>query len=278
MKVDYYAIDFETANNDPTSACSIGIVGVYNRQIVLEDYYLINPDQVFLQNNIDIHHITPFDVRNEPRFFELWDKIYHYFDGTIIVAHNARFDLQVLYSLVKKYNLKTPNIKFMCTYEMSTICWPDEVINHRLNTLAAYIGEQFTHHQALSDAMMCAKLCIRMIQMNNSYSIEEATYRMHIFFGIFNNQKFHFTFKGRQTNYMSSSKYSNKVIAFVDRHPRKKELVQKMLSLGAIIVEKNLKPCDYIIALNNNANKDGLSPWTKIVRVDDILEELDGTL
>ena len=51
-----------------------------------------------------------------------------------------------------------------------------------------------------------------------------------------------------------------------------------MLSLGAIIVEKNLKPCDYIIALNNNANKDGLSPWTKIIRVDDILEDLDGTL
>ena len=69
MKVT--AIDFETANNDPASVCSVGIS-------VLEDgcpeeafYSLIRPEanvSRFLRGNIMIHGIRPQDTADAPDF------------------------------------------------------------------------------------------------------------------------------------------------------------------------------------------------------------------
>ena len=41
---DFIAIDFETANQQPSSVCSIGVVMVRNRQIVDSFYSLIQPE------------------------------------------------------------------------------------------------------------------------------------------------------------------------------------------------------------------------------------------
>ena len=41
---DFTAIDFETANNEKSSVCSIGIVIVRNGEIVEKFYSLIKPE------------------------------------------------------------------------------------------------------------------------------------------------------------------------------------------------------------------------------------------
>lgn len=40
---DFVTIDFETANNNLNSACSLGIVAVKDLEIVEREYYLIKP-------------------------------------------------------------------------------------------------------------------------------------------------------------------------------------------------------------------------------------------
>ena len=40
---DFTAIDFETATNKMSSACSIGLVAVNNLEIVKKEYFLIKP-------------------------------------------------------------------------------------------------------------------------------------------------------------------------------------------------------------------------------------------
>ncbi len=42
---DFAAIDFETANSERSSVCSVGVVIVRNNEIVDSFYSLINPDQ-----------------------------------------------------------------------------------------------------------------------------------------------------------------------------------------------------------------------------------------
>ena len=42
---DFAAIDFETANNQRSSVCSVGIVVVRNDEIVDTFYSLINPER-----------------------------------------------------------------------------------------------------------------------------------------------------------------------------------------------------------------------------------------
>ena len=44
---DFAAIDFETANNQRSSVCSVGIVVVRNDEIVDTIYSLINPEQKY---------------------------------------------------------------------------------------------------------------------------------------------------------------------------------------------------------------------------------------
>lgn len=43
---DFAAIDFETANNERSSVCSVGIVIVRNGEIVDSFYSLISPEDV----------------------------------------------------------------------------------------------------------------------------------------------------------------------------------------------------------------------------------------
>ena len=109
-KVEYVAIDFETANANLTSACSIGIVGAANGETVFEKHFLINPNEDFSSYNVLIHGITEEMVRNEPTFDKLWDEIKELIEGTIVFAHSAPFDLAVLKSLLDQYGLEYPNI------------------------------------------------------------------------------------------------------------------------------------------------------------------------
>ena len=69
MLKDFTAIDFETANHHPTSACSIGIVVVRDGVIADEFSHLIKPEPFyFYRKFIGIHGITPAMVEDAPSF------------------------------------------------------------------------------------------------------------------------------------------------------------------------------------------------------------------
>ena len=46
---DFAAIDFETANEQPSSVCSVGVVIVRDREIVDSFYSLIHPEPEYYQ-------------------------------------------------------------------------------------------------------------------------------------------------------------------------------------------------------------------------------------
>ena len=60
MLRDFTAIDFETANRYPTSACSIGIVVVQDGEITEEFSHLIKPEPYYFNKKfIEIHGLLP---------------------------------------------------------------------------------------------------------------------------------------------------------------------------------------------------------------------------
>ena len=78
----YYAIDFETANDYPNSACSVGVVRFADGIEQDSVYSLIKPAKMYFKPEfIDIHHISYGDVRNEPQFPEVWQTIVEPFVG-----------------------------------------------------------------------------------------------------------------------------------------------------------------------------------------------------
>ncbi|MCH4167318.1 MAG: 3'-5' exonuclease [Megasphaera sp.] len=156
--LDFTAIDFETANKYANSACSLAAVTMNDDICVKEGYTLIHPPfMVFSPDNVRIHGITPEQVANKPRFNTLWPAIRPHIDGRIIVAHYAVFDTRVLRSLLTYYKLDKPEVSYACTVEISRKVWPD-LVNHKLDTVADFLGFRFHHHQALDDARACATI------------------------------------------------------------------------------------------------------------------------
>ncbi|MDS0524540.1 exonuclease domain-containing protein [Clostridium sp. SHJSY1] len=172
--MDFVAIDFETANEKRNSACSLGLCKVEDDIIVEERYWLIKPPELrFVPQNTWIHGIYPEDVENEKNFKELWEEIKPYLEGNLLIAHNASFDMSVLRSLFDYYGIDVPYIKYACTVILSKN-HIDEVKNHKLNTLADFVGYKFKHHHALEDANACANVMIyikKLLNINDLLSL-----------------------------------------------------------------------------------------------------------
>jgi len=104
--ISFTAIDFETANENYGSVCSLGLVIVREGKIVDKKYRLIKPfDMKFNNRNISVHGIKPEDVVNEFEFYRYWNSIKEMFTNTVLVAHNAEFDIGVLKALLNSIYL-----------------------------------------------------------------------------------------------------------------------------------------------------------------------------
>lgn len=159
--MNFYAIDFETANYARHSACSLAIVKVENSQIVDTFYTLIQPETSFFWKNIQIHGIHPKDVAQAPKFPEVWARIQPYFqENHLIVAHNASFDCSVLSGCLAHYQLTQPTYRSLCTVKTSRALYPS-MPNHQLQTVCEQLDISLEqHHNALADSYACAEILL----------------------------------------------------------------------------------------------------------------------
>ncbi|MFV0557775.1 MAG: 3'-5' exonuclease [Enterococcus sp.] len=168
--MNFIAMDFETANHQKHSACSLALVMVRNNQIVGEYYTLIKPETDFFYRNIQVHGIQPEDVVDAPSFPEVWQQIEQYYNlNSLIVAHNAAFDNGVLQSCLNYYNLAQPPFLSLCTVRTSRKLYP-EFANHRLDTVCKELAIRLdNHHDALEDSRACAQI---LIHQSEQFGIE----------------------------------------------------------------------------------------------------------
>jgi DNA polymerase-3 subunit epsilon len=158
----FTTIDFETANNDRTSACQIGIVVVEDGRIIEEFVSFIKPvPDYFLSRFTDeIHGINEDTVIDAPTFPELWEKISRFIENApLIVAHNAPFDMGVLKACLEYHDISTSLPKYFCTLKESRKKLPN-LSNHQLSTVCDYFDIPLDHHEALSDARAAAKIAL----------------------------------------------------------------------------------------------------------------------
>ena len=94
--MDFVAIDFETANEERGSACEISLVRFSNGQVTEKLTSFIYQDR-FSFINTSIHGITEKDVAKAPEFEEFWPTAREFIGSSPMVAHNAGFDMGVLY-------------------------------------------------------------------------------------------------------------------------------------------------------------------------------------
>lgn len=169
----YAAIDFETANYERASACSLGIVVSDGTRVTDEWYHLIRPPKMlFDEGCMRVNHIRPEMVEEEPEFPAFWEEIASRLEGRVVFAHNAPFDMGVLGAMLDWYDLPDLHFRYGCTVKLSRALWQD-MGNHRLNTVAGLLGFSFQHHQALADAAACEYIVRAALKKTNTATVED---------------------------------------------------------------------------------------------------------
>ena len=154
------AIDFETANEQRGSACSVGLAWIEDGRVVRVEERLIRPKSMrFSSFNIAIHGIRPEHVEDAGEFPEVMDEFEDEFRDATMIAHNAAFDFSVWRACLDQYRQSYPELRYLCSVKMAQKVWP-HLGSHKLNVLASHLGLTFVHHNAAEDAAICAEAAI----------------------------------------------------------------------------------------------------------------------
>ena len=162
---DFAAIDFETANEERSSVCSVGVVIVRGGEIVDRFYSLIHPEPEYYQWFCQrVHGLSEADTDDAPVFPYVWEKIAPKIEGLPLVAHNSPFDEGCLKEVFRVYQMDYPDYAFHDTLSASRRVFGCRLPNHQLQTVAAACGyDLMRHHHALSDAEACAHIALKIL-------------------------------------------------------------------------------------------------------------------
>lgn len=155
-------VDVETANAHNNTICSVGIIIINKDNSIKELYSLINPKSEFSDFNISIHHIKPSDVVNSPTFDEFWKNVKNEIDNdAIFVAHNAKFDLNVIIKDLNRYFVEFVYNDYLDTMELARkYLYNFNTVKGdlKLDTLCRKFSIGLNHHNVLDDVKACKQL------------------------------------------------------------------------------------------------------------------------
>jgi DNA polymerase-3 subunit epsilon len=157
-RLTFVAIDLETADHGPDSACAVGLARVCGGNIVYRKHYLIKPtrNSFFFTH---IHGITWEKVQKQPTFEELWPRIGKVLSGAnFIASHNVGFDRRVLESCCQVAKIPRPEIRYVCTVKLARRLW--DIRPTSLSNVCRYLGLRLDPHEVLSDAEACVGIVL----------------------------------------------------------------------------------------------------------------------
>lgn len=260
----FTALDFETFTPARSSACAIGLVKVIDGRIVQKFHSLIKPiPDDYKKNNSHIHGITSEMVAMAPNFLELWPFVEKLIGNDVMVCHNAAFDQSVWLEQILRYRCTDNPLKykFVCTYEMTGLSLENACAKHNIE-----IG---CHHDALDDAVACAKI---MLAENGYIQSSRFSGELHEIMKTAKDRRY----DHETLNPLDDSMIENKETPFFHArtvitgiftsYPNRDELGKILQSLGADINTSISKRTNIVIVGN------GAGP-SKIKKIEDLRAE-----
>jgi DNA polymerase III epsilon subunit family exonuclease len=163
----FVVFDLETtgAKTPPCRVTEIGAYRVCGGEIVDEFHTLVNPEMPIPFFISLLTGITDEMVRDAPKFADVVDEFLAFIGDSVLVAHNASFDMRFLnHEIGRKYEDYRVANPSLCTVQLSRRLLPD-VENHKLKTLAEYFSvELVNHHRADADARATARIFVNLLR------------------------------------------------------------------------------------------------------------------
>ena len=166
----FTAFDTETSSITPSTGriIEIGAVRFTKDEIISSWNMIFNPHQILSPFIVNLTHISQQMV-DESDVIDLHLKDFIEFtENSIIVAHNAQFDINFLNSECEKCCLPPVKNKVADTLKLSRLLFSD-FASHKLDFLAdQFMIDKGSSHRALDDAKTCMELFnICMIKANS---------------------------------------------------------------------------------------------------------------
>lgn len=135
---------------------------------------LVNPERDIPSEAAQVNKIRDEDVASAPGIEEVLPKFLEFAKGSVLVAHNASFDMGFLYSEKEMCwgYIDLPDC--LCTMRLSQSVFAKE-FGHSLDAVSRRLSLQIpqARHRALPDVLLTAHALLKMIAIGGLTSFED---------------------------------------------------------------------------------------------------------
>ena len=171
----YTVFDTETTGLDPRSGdeiISIGAIRIVNGRLLTTETVnqLVYPERPVPIESTKIHGIKDEMLVGKPTIDKVLPFFHRFAKNTILVAHNAAFDMRMLQMKEKQTGVRFIN-PVLDTMHLSAVIHPAHN-NHNLDAIAQRLGVAISkRHDALGDAMATGAVFLKTIPLLNEKGI-----------------------------------------------------------------------------------------------------------
>ena len=171
MKKKLIVLDTETTGLEVDQGhriVEVGAIVLADRRKTNQHFHsYLNPERSIDEEAEKVHGLSMEKLSNEPHFSEIAESFLEFVEGSILVIHNAPFDLAFLNAELKRASSNYPALEEICDIE-DTLLMARNKFPRQRNSLDALInrfeisGYDRTFHGALVDANILADVYIHL--------------------------------------------------------------------------------------------------------------------
>ncbi|MBI5720454.1 MAG: DNA polymerase III subunit epsilon [Burkholderiales bacterium] len=167
--LSYTVFDTETTGLRPSEGdriIQIGATRIVAARLRRQETFdqLVNPERELSEAGIAIHGIRPEMLQGQPRLAEVLPAFHDFAHDTVLVAHNAAFDMRFLQLAEAATGVRFEQ-PVLDTLLLSAVVHPKQD-NHSLEAIAGRLGVTVLgRHTALGDAMVTAEVFMKLVPL-----------------------------------------------------------------------------------------------------------------
>ena len=175
-QVTFCVVDLETTGSSSAygGITEIGAVKYKGGEEVSRLSTLVNPGQSIPANIVMLTGISDSMVADAPRIEDVLETFLDFVEGTVLVAHNARFDVGFLNAALQRHGYDVLSNVVVDTVTLARRLVRSEVPNCKLSTLASHFN--FPHqpiHRAMDDVLATGDLLHLLIDRASGFGVHD---------------------------------------------------------------------------------------------------------
>ncbi len=155
--ITFVIFDTETTGFSPINdrVIEIGAVKVRDGKKLDEKTWLLNPQRSIPWYVEKVHNISADMLKDKPTFVEAYPEFLEFIDGSVLIAHNAPFDIRMMSAEAKRAGMPAPKNAVLDSLSIFRNWYP-EMKSHQLGDIIDFLNissEGMHAHRATDDSL-----------------------------------------------------------------------------------------------------------------------------